>query len=111
MDIISKGITARSASRGVASIVRPVKLPSWARIVAALGLTFVTATLAPMNQDLSPNGSGNVLTSTLLIFELDLTLPCQAGSSFTGGNARLTGRATNYFGGTTTEVLKFVVAP
>lgn len=70
-----------------------------------------TATLAQMTQNLAPDPNGMVLTSIFLIFELDFTMECQAGWSFASGGANLTGRASNYFGGVTTEVIKFVVAP
>jgi len=70
-----------------------------------------TATLGPMSQTLAPDGDGNVLTSIFLIEELDFTMPCPAGWSFGGGTAKLTGRASNYYGGTTTEVLTFQISP
>lgn len=69
------------------------------------------ATLAPMTQNLSPDAEGNVLTSIFLIYELNFTMECQAGWSFTSGTAKLTGRASNYFGGTTTGTITFHVAP
>lgn len=70
-----------------------------------------TATLKGMTQNLAPDSNGYVLTSIFLIFELDFTLECQAGWNFSAGHAQLTGRATNYFGGTTTEVIKFNISP
>jgi hypothetical protein len=70
-----------------------------------------TATLKGMTQNLVPDSNGEVLTSIFLIFELDLSMDCQAGWIFTAGHAQLTGRASNYFGGTTTEVLKFNISP
>lgn len=70
-----------------------------------------TATLGPMTQNLAPDPDGMVLTSIFLIFELNFTMDCPASWSFASGGARLTGRASNYFGGVTTEVIKFGVAP
>ena len=70
-----------------------------------------TATLGPLTQDLSPDADGNVLTSIFLIQELDFTLECQAGWIFTSGSVKLTGQASNYFAGTTTETLTFKVSP
>lgn len=70
-----------------------------------------TAPLAPMTQNLSPDADGNVLTSIFLIYELDLKMTCQANWSFTSGTAKLTGKASNYFGGTTTATITFNVAP
>jgi|RhiMetdeSRZDD1v2_1073273.scaffolds.fasta_scaffold227505_2 hypothetical protein len=70
-----------------------------------------TADLGAQTQNLSPDASGNVLTSIFLIQELDFALDCQSGWSFTSGKATLTGRATNYFAGTTTETLTFNVSP
>jgi hypothetical protein len=70
-----------------------------------------TATLGPMSQSLAPDADGNVLTSIFLIQELDFTMVCQAGWGFTSGSAKLTGQASNYFGGTTTETLTFKVSP
>ena len=69
------------------------------------------ATLGPMTQNLAPDADGNVLTSIFLITELDFTMECQAGWSFSGGTAKLTGQASNYFGGTTTETLTFKISP
>ena len=70
-----------------------------------------TATLAPMVQNLSPDSNGMVLTSIFLIQSLDFTMECQAGWTFKGGSGQLTGRASNYFGGVTTETIKFTVTP
>jgi hypothetical protein len=70
-----------------------------------------TATLGPMTQDLSPDSSGQVLTGIFLMQELDIALDCQSGWSFQGGQVKLTGRATNYFGGVTTETFHMQVAP
>lgn len=70
-----------------------------------------TATLGPSTQNLSPDSEGNVLTSIFLIQELSLTMECQPGWSYVSGGGKLTGRASNYFGGVTTEVITFVVAP
>jgi hypothetical protein len=70
-----------------------------------------TLTLGPMTQNLSPDSDGMVLTSIFLIFELDFTMACPAGWSFASGSAQLTGRASNYFGGITTEVIRFEIAP
>lgn len=69
------------------------------------------ALLGPMTQNLSADSSGYVLTSIFLIQDLDLGLSCQVGWTFGGGTATLTGQASNYFGGVTTEVIEFVVAP
>ncbi|HEV8589980.1 MAG TPA: hypothetical protein VGQ72_13985 [Pyrinomonadaceae bacterium] len=70
-----------------------------------------TADLGPQTQNLSPDASGNVLTSIFLIQDLDFAMDCQSGWVFTSGKATLTGRAGNYFGGTTTEALTFTVSP
>ena len=70
-----------------------------------------TATLGPMTQNLSPDADGNVLTSIFLIQELDFTMECQSGWSFTSGTAKLTGQASNYLGGTTTETITFKISP
>jgi len=70
-----------------------------------------TATLTGMTQNLAPDSNGEVLTSIFLIFELDFSMGCQSGWNFSAGHAQLTGRASNYFGGTTTEVLKFNISP
>lgn len=69
------------------------------------------ATFGPLTQTLAPDSNGMVLTSIFLIFELDLAMACQSGWSFSSGQARLTGQANNYFGGVTTEVLRFNVSP
>jgi hypothetical protein len=70
-----------------------------------------TADLGAQTQTLSPDASGNVLTSIFLIQELDFAMECQSGWSFTSGKATLTGRANNYFSGTTAETLTFNVSP
>jgi hypothetical protein len=70
-----------------------------------------TATLGPMTQNLSPDSNGYVLTNIFLVMNVDLTLTCQPEWIFVSGTAKLTGRASNYFGGTTTEVITFNVAP
>ena len=70
-----------------------------------------TADLGPQTQNLSPDANGNVLTSIFLIQDLDFTMECQSGWIFTSGKAMLTGRASNYFAGTTTETLTFTVSP
>jgi hypothetical protein len=70
-----------------------------------------TATLGPMTQDLAPDSNNMVLTSIFLIFELDFSMDCQTNWSFSGGSAHLTGQASNYYGGVTTENLKFNVSP
>jgi hypothetical protein len=69
------------------------------------------ALLGPMSQDLAPDSDGKVLTSIFLIYELDFAMECQAGWSFTSGTAKLTGQASNYFGGVTTEVITFKISP
>jgi len=38
-------------------------------------------------------------------------MDCQSGWIFTSGKAVFTGRATNYFSGTTTETLTFSISP
>ena len=70
-----------------------------------------SATLGPMTQNLSPDADGNVLTSIFLIQELDFTFQCQSGWTFTSGTAKLTGQASNYLGGTTTETITFKISP
>jgi hypothetical protein len=70
-----------------------------------------TATLGPMTQNLAPDANGMVLTGIFLIYELNFAMDCPAGWKFVSGGAQLTGRATNYFGGVTTEVIKFIIAP
>jgi hypothetical protein len=70
-----------------------------------------TATLKGLKQNLAPDSNGDVLTSIFLIFELDFSMDCQAGWNFSAGHAQLTGRASNYFGGTTNEVIKFNITP
>jgi hypothetical protein len=70
-----------------------------------------SATLAPMAQNLAPDADGRVLTSIFLIYDLDFTMQCQEGWSFSSGNAKLTGQAGNYFGGTTTETITFKISP
>ena len=69
------------------------------------------ALLGPQSQNLSPDANGNVLTSIILIYELDFTMECQPGWNFNGGTAKLKGQASNYFGGVTTEVITFKVSP
>jgi len=71
----------------------------------------MSATLGPITQNLAPDANGMVLTSIFLAFELDFSMDCPAGWSFASGSAQLTGRAGNYFGGVTTEVIKFAVNP
>src|ERR1044071_1474657 len=61
-----------------------------------------TATLGPMTQDLSVDANGNVLTSIFLLQDVDFTMECQSGWSFTSGSGKLTGQASNFFNGTTT---------
>jgi hypothetical protein len=68
------------------------------------------ALLGPMTQNLSPDSNGYVLTSIFLIHDLDFALTCPSGWTFAGGNAKLTGRATNYHGGVTTAVITFAVS-
>ena len=70
-----------------------------------------SALLGPMNQDLTPDANGYVLTSIFLIHDLDFSLACQPGWTFASGTATLTGRATNYYSGVTTEVITFTIAP
>jgi hypothetical protein len=70
-----------------------------------------SAALGPMTQNLAPDASGYVLTSIFLIQQLDLAMDCQPGWSFASGTAALTGVASNYFGGVTTEILSFNVSP
>lgn len=70
-----------------------------------------TADLGPQTQNLSPDASGNVLTSIFLLQDLDFTMDCQSGWIFTSGKAVLTGRASNYFGGSTTETLTLNISP
>ncbi|HEX2190533.1 MAG TPA: hypothetical protein VHG51_16615 [Longimicrobiaceae bacterium] len=70
-----------------------------------------TATLAPATQNLSPSSDGTVLTSIFLIQELSFAMECQPGWSFASGGGKLTGRASNYYGGVTTEVITFAVSP
>jgi hypothetical protein len=69
------------------------------------------ATLKKMTQNLAPDANGYVLTSIFLIFELNFSLECQPGLIASDGTATLTGRASNYFGGVTTEVIKFKISP
>lgn len=69
------------------------------------------ATLAPMTQNLSPDSNGNVLTSIFLLYDVDFTMACQSGWSFTSGSGKLTGQASNYFNGTTTATISFNVSP
>jgi hypothetical protein len=64
-----------------------------------------------MTQNLAPDANGYVLTSIFLIVELNFSLECQPGLIASSGTVVLTGRATNYFGGVTTEVLKFNLTP
>lgn len=68
-----------------------------------------TATLVPMNQNLTPGQNGMVLTNIFLILEFNFAMECQSGWSFVSGGAKLTGRASNYFGGKTTGVITFTV--
>ena len=70
-----------------------------------------TADLAPMTRTVSPDANGNVLTSIFLLYDLDFKMECQSGWSFTSGSATLTGQASNYFGGVTTETLTFQISP
>ena len=70
-----------------------------------------SALLGPMTQNLTADASGNVLTSIFLMHDLDFTLFCPSGWTFAGGSATLTGRASNYYSGVTTEVITFSVAP
>jgi hypothetical protein len=67
--------------------------------------------LGPQTQNLAPDANGYVLTSIFLIQELDFSLSCQQAWIFASGTAKLTGRATNYFGGATTETIIFSIAP
>lgn len=69
------------------------------------------ATLGPQTQNLAPDANGLVLTSIFLIQELDFTLSCQEGWTFLGGTAKLTGRASNYFGGVTNGTITFSISP
>jgi hypothetical protein len=69
------------------------------------------ADLGPLTQNLAPDADGNVLTSIFLITELDFKMDCQAGWSFVSGSAKLTGQASNYFNGITTETLTFNISP
>jgi hypothetical protein len=70
-----------------------------------------TVTLGPMTQDLAPDANGQVLTSIFLIQKLDLAMPCPPSGTLVAGSAKLTGRGSNYFRGTTTEVITFQVSP
>ncbi|HEU4833869.1 MAG TPA: hypothetical protein VFS90_05620 [Pyrinomonadaceae bacterium] len=70
-----------------------------------------TATLGPLVQDLSVDANGNVLTSIFLLQDVDFTMECQSGWSFTNGAGKLTGQASNFFNGTTTATISFSVSP
>lgn len=67
--------------------------------------------LGPMTQNLSPDADGKVLTSIFLIYNLDFNMKCQDGWQFVGGSAYLTGQASNYHGGITTEKINFKISP
>ena len=69
------------------------------------------ATLNGLAQDLFPDTSGNVSTSTFLLYDVDFKMECQQGWSFTSGSGKLTGQASNYFSGTTTATISFTVSP
>ena len=69
------------------------------------------ATLGPLVQDLSVDANGNVLTSIFLLQDVDFTMECQSGWSFTSGSGKLTGQASNFFNGTTTATISFNVSP
>jgi hypothetical protein len=83
---------------------------SWQCTNGALGQN-KNATLGPMTQNLGPDPDGKVLTSIFLIYDMNFAMDCQPGWSFASGSAKLTGRASNYFGGNTTETITFFVAP
>lgn len=70
-----------------------------------------TPDFSPLKDDLEPDSDGKVLTSTFLIYELNFTMECLEQGKFTGGNARLTGLASNYFDATTKKVIVFGVTP
>ncbi len=69
------------------------------------------AVLGPQTQNLAPDANGNVLTGIFLRQDLDFAMECQTSWIFISGSAKLTGQATNYFAGTTTEAITFNVSP
>ncbi len=62
-----------------------------------------------MQQNLSPDANGLVLTSIFLIYDIALT--CPEGWTLVSGSAKLTGWASNYFGGIETAVLTITLDP
>ncbi len=67
---------------------------------------------ATQSNTLQPDSQGNVVTSTFLIQNADISsFDCQSGFTFNGGNMTFSGGGENYFNGTTQATLVFNVSP
>jgi hypothetical protein len=61
---------------------------------------------------LQPDGQGNVVMSTFLIENANISsFDCQSGYTFNGGSLTFSGQGENYFNGTTKATLVFNVLP
>ena len=70
-----------------------------------------TATLGPMTQNFSPDSDGYVLTRRIPHLRAGLYPSMSKNWTFNSGTAKLTGSASNYFGGIATEKISFIVSP
>lgn len=61
-------------------------------------------------QNFTPDGNGMVLTSFVIMRDVDFTLSCQDSWSFNEGGGQLKGQATNYYGGVANELIMFQVS-
>ncbi len=67
---------------------------------------------ATTSNTLQPDGQGNVVTSTFLIENADISgFDCQSGFTFSGGNLIFSGEGENSFNGITQATLVFSVSP
>jgi hypothetical protein len=70
-----------------------------------------SATLASQAQPFTPSADDTVPTGSLLVWDVNLAMPCGDSYTFAGGSYTLTGRASNWGGGSTTGTLTFRVDP
>ncbi len=67
---------------------------------------------ATTSNTLQPDSQGNVVASTFLIENADISsFDCQSGFTFNGGNLTFSGQGENYFNGVTQATLVFKVSP
>lgn len=105
-------LKALDSDGGVKSII----LGGWTNYVCNCYCPENAESLTPENfQDQSlnfvPDVNDMVLTSFVIMQNLDFTMSCQDDSwRFNGGSGQLKGQVSNYYGGVTNELLKFDVS-